>query len=276
MSVRNLERFLSVISDIGVKEIDMLGGEPTLYSHFHELIELIKEKNLKTTISTNGSAVEILKELSKTCNGNQTRVGVSVNSDVITQELHEYIMDYRPIVKSVCTGKRTMPEAARAYLGLMGIEYYLLYRDTIYKEDLEKSLPFSQFYKKIDQLKEIYNNVEGVFCSGFLPDTQTHPVLEKVRCPAGTTKIAVLPDGSVYPCYLFVRNEEFRIGNILVNDFDRIWKNPVLDFFRKFEKNNCTHSECELFNQCHGGCPAVSFLIYNDITAPDPRCVLHR
>ncbi|MBM4128876.1 MAG: radical SAM protein, partial [Nitrospira sp.] len=125
MSVKNLERFLSVISDIGVKEIDMLGGEPTLYSHFHELIELIKEKNLKTTISTNGSAVEILKELSKTCNGNQTRVGVSVNSDVITQELHEYIMDYRPIVKSVCTGKRTMPEAARAYLGLMGIEYYL-------------------------------------------------------------------------------------------------------------------------------------------------------
>lgn len=272
VSINDFKRFLSVIAGIGIKEIDMLGGEPTLHPSFPYIIELIYKNKFKTTISSNGSNINMLEELSRKHNGDQIKIGISINSDSIHGELYEYIIKHKPIIKSVCLKERTIPEAVRDFLGFSGIGYYLLFMDTLYENDLEKSLPFYEFYKKIDQLKEIYNNVDGVFCSGFVPDIENYPVLEYVRCPAGTTKLAVLPDGSIYPCYLFFRNEGLRLGNIFVDDFDRIWKNPILDFFRRFEKNTCINSGCELFSLCHGGCPAVSLSIYGDINAPDPRC----
>jgi radical SAM protein with 4Fe4S-binding SPASM domain len=273
ISIDNFQKVISVISDIGVKEIDMLGGEPTLHPEFKQIIDLIYMSKLKTTISSNGHNIHLLREILKKYNGNRIRVGVSINADLIAVELHEYIVTFKPFLKSVFSKKQLIPEMAKGYLGMSGIEYYLIFMDTLYKDDLKNSLPFYEFFQTINTLKELYENVDGVFCSGFIPDRENYPVLEHVRCPAGTTKLAVMPDGSVFPCYLFFRNREFRLGNIIFDDFDRIWKNPVLDFFRRFEKNSCINTKCELFSLCHGGCPAVSFLISGDINAPDPRCV---
>jgi radical SAM protein with 4Fe4S-binding SPASM domain len=118
----------------------------------------------------------------------------------------------------------------------------------------------------------VNKNIKGVFCSGFIADTQEYPVLTHVRCPAGTTKLSVMPDGTAYPCYLLFRNREFNLGNLLVDDFETIWNNPILDIFRQFKGNPCRDTYCELRPACHGGCPALSLLILNDITAPDPRC----
>ena len=36
------------------------------------------------------------------------------------------------------------------------------------------------------------------------------------RCDAGIEKIAVMPDGSVFPCNLFAGFKEFRLGNIFL------------------------------------------------------------
>lgn len=273
ISINDCAKIISVISDIGVKEIDILGGEPTLHPGFFQIIDLIYKNKLRTTISSNGCNIYLLEELSRRYNNDQIKVGISINSDVVSRELHEYIIKYKPLLKSVCSKKQTIPEVAKDYLRQLDVKYYLLFMDTLNKDDLKKSLPFYEFFKKVDNLKNIYKDLDGVFCSGFVPDIENYPVLQYVRCPAGTTKLAVMPDGSTYPCYLFFKNDEFRLGNILVDDFDRIWKNPILDFFRIFEKNSCINTRCELFSICHGGCPAVSFFIFSSIKAPDPRCV---
>ena len=271
--LNDFERFVSIALEIGVREIDILGGEPTLHPEFISMINILSTRNMKTTISSNGSNIYPLKELSRKYDSDRILIGVSLNSDSLHSELHDYIVQYKPFVKSVCLRERIIPEAARDYLTLPGVKYYFLYMDTLCKDDLLRSLPFYEFYTTIQVLKNIYENIDGVFCSGFLPDRERYPVLQYVRCPAVTTKLSVLPDGSVYPCYLFFRHEGFRLGNIVSDDFERIWKNPVLDFFREYKGNTCPERSCKLFSSCHGGCPAVSHLIYGDINAPDPRCV---
>ncbi len=273
ISINEFEKIVSIIADTGVKEIDILGGEPTLHSEFAQIVALIYKNNLKTTISSNGSNINILEELSGTYKREQIRIGISIYSDPITSELHEYIIKYKPLLKSICSKQQTIPETAQQYLRLSGIEYYLLFMDTLYHDDFKNSLPFYDFCQTIKSLKAVYENVDGVFCSGFIPDIEHYPVLQYVRCPAGTTKLSVLPNGSVYPCYLLARHDDFRLGNILVDDFDRIWENPILDFFRNYEKNSCINTSCKLFSLCHGGCPAVSLLIFGNLNAPDPRCV---
>jgi len=273
ISISDFEALISIVSDIGIKEIDMLGGEPTLHPKFNQIIDLLSGTKLRTTISSNGSNINLLKNISEKYHGDQVSIGISIYSDSIKRELHEYIVTYKPFLKSIFSKEHAIPEEAKNYIKTLFLEYYLIFMDTLSEGDLRDSLPFYVFFQEVNRLKNLYRHVNGVFCSGFIPDIENYPVLQYVRCPAGTTKLSVMPDGSVYPCYLFFRNREFRLGNILIDEFNRIWKNPVLEFFRKFEKNSCINTRCELFSLCHGGCPAVSFMIFGDMNAPDPRCV---
>lgn len=273
MSIPDFEKMVSVISGWGISEMDLLGGEPTLHPRFSDMVDVLHANGMRTTVSTNGHrSVPVLESLHRKYGGGFPRVGISLNTRVISRKLRDYILTCRPVVKSVCTRKTIIPEAGRHYLSRPGIEYYLIFMDTVNETDLKTSLPFYEFLRELKMLRAVHENVKGVFCSGFVPDPGNEAVLRYARCPAGTTKLSVMPDGSVYPCYLFFRNEGFRLGNLLFDDFDAIWRSPRLDSFREFRGNTCRHTGCEIFSDCHGGCPAVSFLIRGDISAPDPRC----
>ena len=134
-------------------------------------------------------------------------------------------------------------------------------------------MPFYRFYDELMELKRRFKGVEGVFCTGFICHDDDPSILKSVRCPAGTAKLSVLPDGSVYPCYLFFHYKEFELGNILKDDFRKIWENPILTYFRTFSGNSCPESTCTLFTSCHGGCPAVSYIFKKNLALTDPRCI---
>ena len=267
----------NLISDIlkkqGIEYIDILGGEPTLHLQLIQLLEIITAHQLKTTISTNGTNLSLLKAISDKFLSSSIMIGISLNSTAISEELDEYIKHYRPLLKTVFTDIKLFHTLCEKYIHMPGIEYYLLYRDIVSKEEFTERIPFYQFYTELFKLKKTYKRLDGVFCSGFLANEEKDANLHNVRCPAGTTKLSMLPDGSVYPCYLFFRHKEFKLGSILTMDFESIWKNPLLNYFRTFEKNNCPYTECKLFHSCHGGCPALSYIFYNSLTSPDPRCV---
>jgi radical SAM protein with 4Fe4S-binding SPASM domain len=274
IALKEFERLVTTIAGSGVKELDLLGGEPTLHPGFVGMLDILYSHKMKTTISTNGCGnLHVLEAVHGMDYAELIKIGVSLNSAPVSEGLHRYLTKHRPMLKSVYTRKQGISEVAKKYLVQSETEYYLLFMDVVDKDSLGDGMPFYDFYRDLDALKRQYKNIRGVFCSGFIPNTEEYPVLAHVRCPAGTTKLSVLPDGTVYPCYLFFRNREFNLGNLLVNDFYTIWNNPILDIFRQFKGNPCTDTHCELRSACHGGCPALSLLILNDINAPDPRCM---
>ncbi len=272
VTVSNFEKMLYVFKNAGINCIDILGGEPTLHPDIIQLIECIYAYRMKTNISSNGYDTDVLSFLSEQYDRDFVNIGISLNSDNMPEYLHEYIMQHRPALKSVLTKSLTIPTAAKNYMGLAGIQYFLLYMDIVDNNDLKSSIPFYLYYSELIRLKKIYNCLDGVFCSGFISDIKKNPELNNIRCPAGTTKLSVLQDGSVYPCYLLFRYEEFKLGNIIKDDFKDILQNPVLDFFKIFAKNNCPDTGCSLYKSCHGGCPAVSYIFYKDKNLSDPRC----
>lgn len=273
MNAENLERLVSVMSGVGIGHLDVLGGEPTFHPDLPDLLDSACAKGITVSMSTNGKQIDILRDLSLRYKREQLKIGVSINTSEISQELNSYIMEHRPRLKSVSTNHHFAEYAVLPYLNMPDMTYYLIYMDTLFSTDLERGMPFNRYLDKLIQLKKAYNNIEGVYCSGFLPDVMNYPFLRHVRCPAGSTKLSVMPDGSVYPCYLLVRHHEFRLGNILTDSFEQIWHNPALDFFRRFDRNECPDAKCGLFSECHGGCPAISLLINNTLQGPDPRCV---
>lgn len=263
-----LEKLLRNLARNGIREIDILGGEPLLYPGIGRLIGAAAENAVHVFLSSNGSDPAALDRLTDRFGGALT-AGISLNDEEIPSALDEFILRRRPLLKSVC--RRGMPDAHRLVRYLdSGLQFFLLFMDVLSDDDLKECLAFYEYREILDRLRRQYPQAGGVYCSGFIPH-EDEPV-SAMRCPAGSTKLSVLPDGSVYPCYLLFRRKEFRLGNIFEDAFCSTWENPVLDFFRKFEGNNCPRRECAFFRTCRGGCPAVSLSIAGSIGAPDPRC----
>lgn len=256
------------MSEGGMAELDILGGEPTLHPELESFIDEALSAGLSISMSTNGSRVPVLEALYERHSGRALTIGISINDRPVEPELHEHIVVRRPLLKSVCTRHHFIPQAAEPYLYMKDIKYYLIFMDTPFAEDLKAGLPFYDFFKRLNAVKEKHGNVEGVFCGGFIPGTTQN----NLRCPAGTTKLTVMPDGSIYPCYLLSRHKEFKLGNVLHDKPEVIQRHPSLDFFRNFAGNRCPDTKCELHDRCHGGCPAMALLTYGDPAGPDPRC----
>lgn len=271
-TVEEFEKIAGICEASGVEHIDILGGEPTLHSCLEEIISIICKNRLSTTISTNGSLPEKLFSLSEKFSGQNARIGISINESGASQGLHDYILAERPIVKTVYTGSDNPEQSLRPYIQMPEIDCRLIFRDAADCSDLGNCPSFESFLTRLTDLKKQYPGLEGVFCGGFIPDTKTYPELEATRCPAGTTKLSVLCDGSVYPCYLLFKYRRFYLGNILKDDFSEIREHPVLDFFRTFSGNPCRNKSCMFYRKCRGGCPAMSYLAYNRLDLPDPRC----
>ncbi len=263
-------KMADILSGQGIDEIDLLGGEPTLHPGFPSLVEFAISKGFNVSMSTNGSKPRMLAETARRFDRDSLTIGISLNGHV-GRRLLSFISNYNPVLKSVCKNDRFLPEIADKFLGKYINKYYAIFMDTLRPADLEESLSFPGYYRKLQLHREKHDNLEGVFCQGFLPGEDSS-VLKGARCPAGTTKLSIMPDGTVYPCYLLFRNPDYRLGNIFSDSFKKILKNPILGFFRNFEKNNCANSHCEFSSHCHGGCPAVSLAICGNINAPDPRC----
>ncbi len=268
MPLREFRAMLGILNHIGVRTIDIIGGEPTLHQDIVGMVCESEQNGFSVNLSSNGTDLESLAEIIKSTK--HTTVGISVNNANDLAPVKNFIARNRPVVKSIFQKDMDFG-LIKEILALKPERFYLLYRDVMQSQELSKAVPFHLFLLSVKN-KFGPDTVETVYCSGFLPDTEHYPDLAHVRCPAGTTKLGVMSDGSVYPCNLLFSNKELRLGNIFLDPFEKIWNHPLLSFFRKFSRNACPRTSCELHSRCHGGCPAHSLVHHGDLAAPDPRC----
>ena len=127
---------------------------------------------------------------------------------------------------------------------------------------------FWKFYTKLKTVMEGVIEIDFVAASGFCT-SKNRP---RGRCNAGLTKLAVMPEGSVFPCNLLAGFKNFCLGNILNDDIEEIWGNRILKFFRDADHNICKKHQCIHYLTCRGGCPAHSCFSYGTPDRVDPRC----
>jgi radical SAM protein with 4Fe4S-binding SPASM domain len=268
MALSDFMKMLEVLRRTSVKTLDIIGGEPTMHPDIVSFIGKARDRRLSVNISSNGSNLAVLGEIMKL--DEAVTAGISINDRETLKEVRDFIQKHKPVVKTVYS-----PGIDRGIieeiLSLGPKKFYLIYRDALDEHDLDGTVPFPRFKAAVEQ-RFSPHQAGMVYCSGFLPDIERYPELAGARCPAGTTKLGVMPDGSVYPCNLFFGKKEFLLGNILIDPFTSIWNHGRLKFFRTASGNVCPRKSCVLHSKCHGGCPAHSLFITGDLAAPDPRC----
>ena len=90
---------------------------------------------------------------------------------------------------------------------------------------------------------------------------------------SGEDDLLHFPTGDVYPC-AFLQEPLFRAGNIREQSLKEIWDHaPVLDRLRSLDVKAC--ETCPRFEHCRGGCPAMAYHTYDDISMPDPECLMN-
>ncbi len=88
-------------------------------------------------------------------------------------------------------------------------------------------------------------------------------------CGAGRVYLALEPNGDIYPCVFFRK----KIGNILQDDFERLWKeNKLLEELRNRDLLRGECSTCKYKYIC-GGCRARAYNYFGDYLASDPGCI---
>lgn len=92
-------------------------------------------------------------------------------------------------------------------------------------------------------------------------------------CGAGRFYMSVEPNGDLYPCVFFPHDQDVKLGNLLENDFEDVWRNDeLLGTLRNKEILEGHCGECESHNIC-GGCRARAYNYFNNVLAPDPGCI---
>jgi len=288
MNISDALVLCDILQSIGTDEIDILGGEPLLIPWIKDFVSYAIGAGFTINISTNGSVPGVVKELAH-IDTHALTIGFSILGFEKTHNMLTGANNFlktidgiktaqasgkNPVVKSVLTKENSHEiHDLVLYLSELGIKkYYLLHEDLLGREKQMPFFSFPQFRQFHANLKTIMAGVieiDFVAASGFCTSANRL----RGKCNAGLTKIALLPDGSAFPCNLFAGFRNFYLGNILKDDIGEIWGNRLLDVFRdKNHKNICTKYECIHYLNCRGGCPAHSYFVYGTFDRVDPRC----
>jgi mycofactocin radical SAM maturase len=92
-------------------------------------------------------------------------------------------------------------------------------------------------------------------------------------CGAAKMTCCISPTGHVYPC-AFLQEEPFLAGNIRDRALKDMWNHsPIFHQFRSLDVESCL--ACYRFENCRGGCPAMAYHTYHDLSLPDPECLVN-
>lgn len=95
-------------------------------------------------------------------------------------------------------------------------------------------------------------------------------------CGAGRFYLAVEPNGDIYPCVFFPHEPSVKVGNLLKDDFKKLWrKNKLLLTLRNRDALSEHCGICEYRYVC-GGCRARACGYFNDPLSPDPGCIRNK
>jgi len=276
------------IHTAGVFQVNFGGGEPFMRPDFEEIIGACHAKGIMTCISTNGTlldadrvtrlaasrlvAIQVSLDgaTAATCDairGNgvfekgiaavklltQTRIPTSINTVLTAQNAAE-IPAMHALAKSLGVSLRV----SRFRPSGRGADNWESLRPTP-----TQLLAFSDWLAASGDVR--------TGDSFFSLTSQERQGLGLNLCGAAKLTCCVSPTGNMYPC-AFLQTERFNAGSLRENSFQEIWDNSeIYASFRNLRIHSC--EECNRFDQCHGGCPAVAWHLKNDINGGDPECL---
>lgn len=288
------------LSDAGVFQIGFTGGEPTLRKDIIELMKYTEDMGCVCNLTTNGWL--FTKEFARKMADTKIKQ-CQISLDSFDKNIHDGLRgagSLERVEKTISllhdegihvgidcvvskNNIRDIPNMIRE-CEKRKVEYVTLIK--LKKGDLDEKTfqelvpDYDEYGKLIESLCFRENKMPNVTidCASIsnLQYTLKDEELTRIPtagCPIGHNLICISPNGDIYPCAALM-GPEFRLGNILKDDFKEIWNNnPVLKNLRSIKRNvvgKCKN--CPRLDFCRGGCRGISQTLAGDLFAGDKSC----
>jgi radical SAM protein with 4Fe4S-binding SPASM domain len=262
---------------IGVFILTFTGGEPTLREDLPELLLYAQNKGMVAGLITNGRR---LKDKSYVETLEKTGLDfVQITLESRKAEIHDLMTGTKGSWKETVAGIRNAVQT----------KIYVTTNSTLSKYNVNDFLKTIEFIKELgvrafgcnsliysgkastvreefalssDALNEILPQIRdkanqlGLKFLWYTPTQYCHfdPVklgLGVKSCTAAMVNMCVGPAGDVYPCQSYFES----LGNILKDDWQKIWNHPLAVRIRKREYVEPKCKDCPQLQICGGGCP---------------------
>lgn len=276
-------------------EIDFFGGEPLMAMdtvkktvEYARSLEQQAGKKFRFTITTNGLLLD--DETIAFLNREMSNVVLSLDGRRAVNDA------MRPTVSGKGSFDVIVPKMKQLVAGRETKDYYVRGTFTRYNMDFagdvmaiadegfrnisvepvvsDASCPWSLREEDLPALLAEYETLarqlhtrREVRFFHFLIDLEQGPcVIKRLRgCGAGCEYLAVTPEGTLYPCHQFVGNDEYKMGDLYVGDFDQKRSEQFAEL-TLYAKEECTACWAKFY--CSGGCGASNLLVSGDIKTP--------
>ncbi len=270
---------IKLLNNIGVFILTFTGGEPTLREDLPELLIYAQNKGMVTGLITNGRR---LKDKIYVDNLEKTGLDfIQVTLESHKPEIHDSITATEGSWKETVAGiKNIIPTQIYATTNttlnrynapefLETIDFLKELRvaafgcnSLIYsgKGKTDKivqkfALPLETLEELLPKIREKASQLEMKFL--WYTPTQ-YCKLDPVKlglglksCSAANINMCVGPNGDIYPCQSYFQS----LGNILKDDWQRIWNHPLATQIREREYVEPKCRNCPQLPICGGGCP---------------------
>ncbi|MEK7624425.1 MAG: radical SAM protein [Patescibacteria group bacterium] len=287
LSIKEWEDVLFQLSEMKVEKVVFSGGEPTLKNGFENLILFAGRLGVKTGFISNG-LLAFSKPLQKTIRqSNPFAVGLSIDG---LKETHNRVRRSRnswgglmrnisilqEIGIQICVvttlhklNYHELPRLARLldFAEIDSWQIQLAMPSGRMKKQanlLIEEEDFKKICREILSLRNLYPtlNIQSADCFGLAPENSIRSDYW-TGCTAGISSMAIDAYGNIMPC-LSLQNNQWR-ENSKKKPIVEIWENSLeFDFNRNFKienvKGRCEN--CNLLEECRGGCNSQSFSYY--------------
>ncbi|MDH5449140.1 MAG: radical SAM protein [Candidatus Bathyarchaeota archaeon] len=277
LTTQQWREVIKKLEQIGVFIATFTGGEPTLREDLPELLKYAQETGIVTGLITNGRRLQDKKYIESLENAGLDFIQITLES-------------HKAVVHDKITGvKGSWKETVAGIKNAVNTQVYVTTNTTLNKHNAADFLDTIDFLKKlgvtvfgcnsliysgkavevsdefalsIETLKELLPKIRekaGHIGMKFLWYTPTQycrldPVklgLGVKSCTAALVNMCIAPNGDVYPCQSYFES----LGNILRDDWQKIWKHPVALELRSRQYAEPKCKDCPQLHICGGGCP---------------------
>lgn len=263
-----VERLISELAVLGVKGAVVKGsGEPTLVPYLPDILYLLKDKKIRSALTTNGTMLSGAKAraVAECCDW------VRVSMDAATAETHQKI--HRPIqgndFEKIIENIRELVEIRDSCAGRLVIGYKFSADENNMREIVPATclarelgvdnisirgvdlachgLEDKRFRAVEKEIVKYMDEAKALSSSDFVVITggvrQPAPISS---CPASELVGVVSANGHMYACLDLKGEEEFDLGSISEQDFKSVWYGERrMDVRRKVQNLHC-RSRCSL------------------------------
>ncbi len=277
LTTQQWKEVIDRLQQVGVFILTFTGGEPTLREDLPELLLYGETKGMVTGLITNGRRLAdkaYVEALEKT----------GLDFIQVTLESH------KPNIHDLMTAtKGSWKETVAGIKNIIPTQIYATTNTTLSKYNASNFLETVDFLKKLGVAgfgcnSLIYSGKADAISEDFaLPLETLNELLPRIRekadhlglkflwytptqycrldpvklglgvksCTAAMINMCIGPNGDAYPCQSYFES----LGNILKDDWQRIWNHPLAVQIRNREYVEPRCRDCPQLQICGGGCP---------------------